>query len=273
MSPARAAVGETPHGAPQGTLVTLGGGGFSMSEDGSSDIDDLLLELTGAERPRVCFLPTASEDDPGYSGRFEAAFRGRARTQVLSLLGRVPGAQRDPRCLLDQDLIYVGGGSTVELLAQWRRHGLPAILAHAAAEGVVLAGISAGMNCWFAACSTDSYGPLAPLHDGLGVLPGAACPHYHGEPDRRPLLLRWITEGRMGRTWAVDDGAALVWRDGELVDAVAEGSGARAWLVERGPASGVEGIRRDGAAGDDERAASGLPAVAVERELPVRLLR
>lgn len=73
---------------------------------------------------------------------------------------------------------------TANLLAVWRIHGLPDVLEKAAAGGTVLAGISAGMNCWFESSSTDSFGPLAPLHDGLGFLSGSACPHYlvdHGE--------------------------------------------------------------------------------------------
>lgn len=244
---------------PRGTIVTLGGGGFSESEDGSSRIDDLLIELTGRERPRVCFVPTASADDADYSARFAAAFAGRAETGVLSLFGRDPWGYRDPALLLEQDLIYVGGGSTVNLLALWHRHDLPAILERAVAGGTVLAGISAGMNCWFEASSTDSFGPLEPLPEGLGFLPDAACPHYHGEPTRRPLLHEWVAAGRFPATWAVDDGAALVWRDGELIEAVSEDDGVGAWRVTR--------ERAEVAAGDAG------PFVAVEDPIPVRRLR
>lgn len=232
----------------RGTIVTLGGGGFSMSEVGRSLIDDHLLALTGTARPRVCFVPTASGDSPDYGQRFEQAFAGRALTSVLSLFGQDPWGYTDPSMLLDQDLIYVGGGSTANLLAVWRHHGLPDVLRRAAGQGTVLAGISAGMNCWFETSSTDSYGPLAPLLDGLGFLPGGACPHLLGEEERRSSLRRWVASGEMPMTYAADDHVALVWRDGVLVEAVGEATGHPALRVER--------------AGDE----------AVEHEIPVRLL-
>ncbi|TWP33880.1 peptidase E [Leekyejoonella antrihumi] len=224
----------------RGTIVTLGGGGFSMSEDGSSPIDDHLLELTGKSRPRICFIPTASGDAPDYSERFEAAFAGRAETSVLSLFCRDPWGYTDPSMLLDQDLIYVGGGSTANLLVVWRLHGLPELLQQAAADGTVLAGISAGMNCWFESSSTDSFGPLAPLSDGLGFLPGSACPHYLGEVQRRQQYLDWVATGVLGDGYAVDEYAALVWHDGEVAEAICEQPGRPVYRVHRVGDSAVE---------------------------------
>lgn len=223
-----------------GTIVTLGGGGFSMSEAGSSHIDDLLLDLTGKERPRVCFVPTASGDPVDYIARFEATFESRAQTHVLSLFCRQPWGYRDPAMLLDMDLVYVGGGSTANLLAVWRLHGLPELLARAAAGGTVLAGISAGMNCWYEGSSTDSYGPLAALPDGLGFLPGSACPHYFGEADRQAAYHRMIATGQLPDGHAADDGVALVWRDGRLAEVVTERSGGQAFRVVRDGDRAVE---------------------------------
>jgi dipeptidase E len=51
--------------------------------------------------------------------------------------------------LLKQDVIYVGGGSTANMLAIWRVHGIDHILRDAWKSGVILTGISAGMLCWF----------------------------------------------------------------------------------------------------------------------------
>ncbi len=211
-----------------------------MSDDGTSALDDFLLDLTGAARPRVCFVPTASGDDNDYSRRFEAAFADRAETSVLSLFSHEPWGYRDPRMLLEQDVIYVGGGSTANLLAVWRLHGLPELLREAAANGTVLAGVSAGMNCWFEGASTDSFGPLAPLPDGLGLLRGSACPHYLGEPGRREKYLGWVADGVLGDGYAADDHAALLFRDGELVEAVAEQDGRPVVRVERRGDQAVE---------------------------------
>lgn len=176
----------------QSTIVALGGGGFSMSESGTSAIDDYLLELATTVRdkrsteahhrrggrgasvlPRVCFVPTASGDNPDYIHRFEAAFDGRAETHVLSLFGQSPWGYQDPKMLQDMDLIYVGGGSTANLLTLWRDHGVDDIMALAASRGTILAGISAGANCWFEASSTDSFGPWLHSATASGSSPEA----------------------------------------------------------------------------------------------------
>lgn len=224
----------------KGTILTLGGGGFSMSEDGSSLIDDFLLDLTAMKKPRVCFVPTASGDAAGYSERFMDAFSGRADATVLSLFCQDPWGYADPRTLLDQDVIYVGGGSTANLLAIWRLHGLPEILAAAAARGTILTGISAGMNCWFEGSSTDSFGSLDALPDGLGFLAGSACPHYFGEEQRQQKYLDFVASGALPGGHAADDHVALLWRDGKLSETIAERPGRKAFHVTRDGETAVE---------------------------------
>ncbi|NYG54236.1 peptidase E [Nocardioides perillae] len=220
----------------RGTVLALGGGGFSMEPDNPL-LDDFLLSLVErprgeSGRPRVCFVPTASGDSVDYADRFTEAFAGRAETSVLSLfrLGELPGGDLRAH-LLAQDVVYVGGGSTANLLALWRLHGLDELLVEAAAAGTVLAGISAGMNCWFEASVTDSFGPLAPLADGLGLLRGSACPHYDGEADRRPAYLDLVGARRLPSGYAADDGCGLLFRDGELVEAVSSRPEARGFRV------------------------------------------
>ena len=238
----------------RGTIVALGGGGFSMSETGESAIDDELLSMArrrasadmcrsisadssrlsaASGLPRVCFVPTASGDSRDYIERFEAAFEGRAETHVLSLFGQSPWDFQDPAMLLGMDLIYVGGGSTANLLSLWRRHGVDELMKTAAAGGTILAGISAGANCWFDASSTDSFGPLAPLNDGLGFLRGSACPHFHGEPGREESFLGWITDGSLPAPGiAIDDHAAVVYVDGVATSVMVESVEAAAYIVD-----------------------------------------
>ncbi len=202
-------------------------------------LDDLLLDLARdrarehgrADRPRVCFVPTASGDDAAYVEQFRAAFADRAETSVLSLFARDGSDLRDT--VLAQDAVVVGGGSTLNLLALWRLHGLDAALVEAAGQGVVMSGVSAGMNCWFASSVTDSYGPLAALDDGLGLLPGSVCPHYDGEDQRRPVYRELVATGALPAGYAVQDGCALLWRDGELVGAYSERPEATAFRVHR----------------------------------------
>lgn len=209
------------------TIVAMGGGGFSTDPD-DPRLDDYILGLTGVARPRVCFVPTASGDAEEYCARFLDAFSGRARPSLLRLFAR---DARDLRAqVLQSDVVYVGGGSTANLLAVWRLHGLGAIMREAWQRGVVLCGVSAGAICSFEACLTDSFGPLAPLHDGLGLLPGSACPHYDGEADRRPAYHAAVADGLPGGL-ALDDGAAARFAGTELAEIVASRPGARGYRV------------------------------------------
>jgi peptidase E len=121
------------------------------------------------------------------------------------------------------------------MLAVWRAHGVDAILREAWMRGIVLCGLSAGANCWFEGCSTDSFGTrLAPLRDGLGLLEGSFCPHYDGEAERQPTYRRWVADGALPPGYAADDGVGLVFDGAELVEAVTERPGGRAFRVDAG---------------------------------------
>ncbi len=216
-----------------GQIVAMGGGGFSMEPDNPA-LDRYVLNLlaSATARPRVCFLGTASGDAPRYADRFAAAFFALGcRPAHLSLFDPPTADLRG--FLLEQDIVYVGGGNTRSLLALWREWGLDAALREAWRAGVVLAGLSAGAICWFEAGVTDSVpGTLGPL-PGLGLLPGSACPHFDGEVDRRPAYHRLVAEGRIVPGWGIDDGAALHFVDTALRGVVASRPGATAYRVER----------------------------------------
>lgn len=110
--------------------------------------------------------------------------------------------------MLQQDLIFVGGGNTVAMLDVWRRYGIDRLLRRAYRQGVVLAGISAGANCWFKHSVSDSL-PGGGIIDGLGILEGVFCPHFDGEPWRRPFCESMLASSRKFRGYAADDGAAV----------------------------------------------------------------
>ena len=216
-------------------LVALGGGGFSSGSDPA--LDDFVLSLARVDQPRVCYVGTASGDPVASEDRFLEAFEDRARTSVLRLFDREV-ADLDA-FLAEQDVVYVGGGSTVNLLAVWRAHGLDRALRRAYEAGVVMAGVSAGANCWFGRSTTDSWllGRADGLTDGLGWLPDGMCPHYRSEPSRRPQLLDLVAHG-FGDTYGVDDGVGLHFTDEQLVGAVSARPGAQAVLVRRSDEDG-----------------------------------
>jgi dipeptidase E len=212
----------------------MGGNDFGPPDNGL--VDDHVIALAQAQRgrarPRVCFVGTASGDSRDYLASFYAMFARRSEATHLGLFDRSVGDLE--RFVLEQDMILVGGGNTANMLAIWRVHGLDRVLARAWAEGIVLAGSSAGANCWFEASTTDSFGGLAPLADGLGFVPGSFSPHYDGEPMRRPTFRRLVGDGTLPDGYAADDGAALVFRGTELVEVVASRSGAQGYRVVHG---------------------------------------
>ena len=219
-------------------LVTIGGGGFNREPE-NPRMENFVLGLSGKARPRVCFIPTASGDDKTYIVNFYAFFgNGRSDPSHLPLHG-VPRVDLREH-LLSQDVIYVGGGNTANMLAVWRIHGVDRVLREAWERGIVLAGWSAGMICWYECGVTDSFGPLAALRDGLGFLPGSACPHYDGEVNRRPTYQRLIKEGLPAGV-AADDGAALHFVEGKLVECVASKPTASCYRVE----CAAEGVREE----------------------------
>jgi peptidase E len=146
--------------------------------------------------------------------------------------------------LLAHDVLWVWGGSVVNLLALWRAHGVDTAMRLAWDAGVVLSGVSAGSLCWHVGGTTDSYGPqLRPVLDGLGLLPHSNTPHYDAEPQRRPLYQRLVAEGALPPGWATDDGVGLHFRDTDLVEVVGERPGASAWRVVSDGAGGVREAR------------------------------
>ncbi len=220
-----------PNRAPQ--IVALGGGGFSMEGSGSL-LDDYVLSLTRAARPRVCFLPTASGDADHYVVRFYRRFSSDCDASHVSLFRRDQGTggveDNLASHLLAQDLIYVGGGNVLSMLGAWRAHGLDAILRRAWRRGIVLCGPSAGSLCWFEQALSAFHG--APrIVRGLGLLPYSNCVHYDAEPARRVEYHRFVADG-MRAGYAAEDGVALHFNGPHLERAVSSRPRGGAFLVE-----------------------------------------
>ena len=214
---------------PTRRILTLGGHDFT-SRSADRAICDFIVEMAGLPCPRVCLLPTASGDPAEQTARFYNAFGDRkCEPTDLSLfrLGRKPVAVRDH--LLSQDLIYVGGGSMVNLLAIWDAHEIGAMMALAWKRGIVLAGQSAGSMCWFEAGITRSSGESRAAA-GLGLLPGSLCVHYHGEPDRRDAYLKAVARGMPGGH-GLDDYAGLVWEGSTVTESVSARRGSDVYRV------------------------------------------
>jgi dipeptidase E len=228
------------------TIVALGGRGFTHLGQASA-IDRYVLSLARATTPKICFIPTASNDPAAKVRRFYRAFRN--LDCVPSHLDLFRQTIVDVAAYLrEQDVVYVGGGNTRNLLALWKLWGVDCALKAAYANGTVLAGVSAGALCWFREGVTDSFpGRLEPLRC-LGLIDASFAPHYDGEAERRPAFQALIARGRLRSGYAADDGVALRFEGGAFREAVSDVPGASAYRVVRA----VRGAR--------------------ERALPTRLL-
>jgi dipeptidase E len=223
---------------PKRTIVGMGG--LSWDDAERRRLEDFVLGLAGRgrERPRVLFVPTAVGDDPRNTLWAYTQLSDRAEVSYLPFFPWPPPALRE--LALEQDVIYVSGGNTANALAIWRAHGFDAILREAWEAGVVLTGWSAGMICWFEAGVTDSFGPqLEGMRDGLGFLPGSACPHYDGEDERRPVYRRLVAEG-FPPGLAADDCVALRFDGTELAEIVTAREGSRAYRLAPGGEEPIE---------------------------------
>jgi peptidase E len=192
------------------------------------------IDLTGVvgRGPRVCFIGTACGDDAGLLRTFHEVAQLEGWTGSHLSLFTMPNVDDIAGHLLNQDVIWVWGGSVAGLLAMWRLHGVDHALRAAWEAGVVLTGVSAGSLCWHAGGTTDSFGPQLQPIDALGFLPWSNGVHYDSEPGRRPLFHQLVGTGRLPTGYATDDGAGLLYRGTELVEALTEVDGAGAYKVE-----------------------------------------
>lgn len=191
--------------------------------------------------PKVCFLATACGDDKSLIATFYANAAALGWEGSHLSLFPMPNVEDVRAHLLAQDVVWVWGGSVAGLLSMWRLHEIESVFREAWQAGVVLTGVSAGSICWHVGGTTDSFGPeLRPIDNGLGLLPHSNGVHYDSEPQRRPLFQRLIAEGILPSGYATDDGAGLLYRGTELVEALAETDAAGAYHVQPGPGGAVE---------------------------------
>ncbi|MDH6127534.1 peptidase E [Kitasatospora sp. GP82] len=187
------------------------------------------------------YVGTAIGDAEHFTARMTEAARVAGFDLTPLQLFPMPNVEDVEGAVLDQDVVWVMGGSVANLLAVWRVHGLDMILRRAWEAGVVLSGVSAGSICWFQGGPTDSFGPeLRPLTNALGLLPYGNAVHYDSDKGRRPLIHRLVADGTLPVSHCTDDGVGLVYRGTELVEAVTEAAGKGAYVVVRDGESAVE---------------------------------
>ena len=211
-------------------IIAMGGGGFSMEEENPL-LDLYILKQANTKKPKVCFIPTASGDAEGYIEKFYRCFEKFDCQPTHLSLFKPPLKMEE--FVLQQDIFYVGGGNTRNLIILWKEWGFDQLLKHAWKKGAILAGLSAGSICWFEQGVTDSIpGKLTPL-DCLGFLKGSHCPHYDSEKNRRPSYHKLIEANQIKDGIAADDGVAIHYINEAIYQVVSSRPNAKAYFVQK----------------------------------------
>ncbi|GAA4716185.1 peptidase E [Pedococcus ginsenosidimutans] len=224
--------------ADQPTILATSGG-YRYGSRTRLEFNSLVhhaVELSGVEgrAPRITHLGTAGGDQVHFATWMSEAARVAGFDLTNLALFSMPNIDDIEGHLLQQDVVWVNGGSVANLLAVWRVHGLDDVFRRVWEAGVVLAGVSAGSICWYQGGTTDSFGPeLRAVTNGLALLPYGNGVHYDSEERRRPLVHQLVADGTLSTTHCTDDGVGLVYHGTELVEAVSEADGKGAYVVTR----------------------------------------
>lgn len=217
-------------------IIAIGGG--ELRERTTLKIDEYLATLAkeraGENRANALFIPTASHDFMPYYNTFHKVYTGifNIKTDVALTVFKDVDMEKMKAKFEKADLIYVGGGDTVFMIEHWKKTGLLELLKAAYERGVIIAGLSAGAICWFTDIYTDSEAALGEgdkyaMFEGLGWIEGKISPHYGS----RMLDFDEIVCYNFDCAYGIEDNAALIIEDGEIVGSVS--SGGKAWKIER----------------------------------------
>ncbi|MBQ9729707.1 MAG: peptidase E [Clostridia bacterium] len=215
-------------------IIALGGG--ELRERTTLKIDEyiagLAKERAKDRRANALFIPTASHDFMPYYNTFHKVYTGvfDIKTDVALTVFKEVDIEKMKAKFEKADMIYVGGGDTVFMIECWKQSGLLPLIMDAYQRGVIIAGLSAGAICWFTDMYTDSTAALGEgdkyaMFKGLGLIEGKISPHYN----TRMLDFDKIVCYNFDCAYGVEDNAALVIENGEIVGSVS--SGGKAWKL------------------------------------------
>ena len=192
-------------------IIAIGGGGFGRSIS-SCLIEKYILSLTRKDSPKICFLPTATGDNDRYIVRFYSVFtRFNCVPTHIEFFNRTIDINDH---IMNQDVVFVGGGNTKSMLAVWSDWGMNNILKNAYNKGVIMTGVSAGAICWFTYGITDSWANELQILPCLDFITGTCCPHYDEEPSRIPYVNKVLKQEKITNCISIEGGSAMHFIDG-----------------------------------------------------------
>lgn len=220
-------------------IIGLSGGFMQTPQNPLLDL--YVLATSQAKNPKICFLPTASGDQEICFNFFDNIFEQHpCQPSSLRIVTPRLNQKEMEKEIVESDIIYVGGGNTKSMLALWKEWKVDVFLKKAYEKGVVLAGCSAGLVCWFEECLTDSLpGEYSALYC-LGLLKGSVTPHYGSNNGRREAYYSLLEKGLLGAGYAVEDGVGLHFINGKFVRAISSDENATAYYLYQDAQGKVE---------------------------------
>lgn|SRR5690554_447628 len=199
-------------------IITIGGGEINTGE--TRKIDQFIVDAAKKENPKLLFIPTASNDAPGYIDTVKSVYENLGCT--VNSLCLVSSKYKDSvieDLIMSADIIYIGGGNTKKMMKVWKKYKVDQYLIEAYKKGVIMSGLSAGAICWFKVGHSDSEfieGKKDADHiivEGLGLIPYAVCPHYN-EPERKSFDK--MVKDLPFASIALEDNTALVYENNDF---------------------------------------------------------
>jgi len=206
-----------------GKIIALGGGeigrpcdnnkGFYPAE--TTSIDKEIIAQTDKKNPKLLFIPTASSDSESYFEVVKKHFsKLGCKIDVLYLIKNKFSKKQIKEKILSANIIYVGGGDTLKMMALWRKLKIDKILKKAHKNNIVLAGLSAGSICWFKYGNSDSRKSTSKNKQlikvsGLKLINALHCPHYDVEKNRQKDLKRMMKSTPKIVAIAIDNCCAI----------------------------------------------------------------
>lgn len=207
-------------------IIALGDGGLD-TEDPMMDL--YILAQSKKKEPKVCLIPTASGDNPGLINLFRKLYsRYPCKTSFLTLFS--PHINDIEDFIMSQDIIFVSGGHSRNMMVLWKSWGVDKFLFNAYNNGTILAGGSAGSVCWFDECITDSIPGALSVMKCLGFLPYSNCPHFSSKT-RRSAYRHFIERKEIKPGYAIDDYAGAHFVNGSLFRSVSSRPYAKTYNV------------------------------------------
>ena len=194
---------------------------------------EYIIRLTKKPNPRICYLATASGDNPVNIVSWYKECEGLSMQPFAQkvFINSVNETHSFEETLLGMDAIVVGGGNTLNMMAIWKAQGIDTVLKKAYDRGIILSGGSAGSVCWFMDGISDSRPKNLSIVQGLGFIPYSHCAHYHSQAFRKPLYQDDILSGKMQAGYAVDDSAAVLFINEKFNRSVSVGNNNNAWFL------------------------------------------